>query len=102
MPAVDAKDSSSEIDSELAGSDNTIAMMHNPKEFNEEERCELTTDAIPTMFIIADLIAEMGKAASRSELKEGEEGAGYGGRGRRERNRGKEQKKRAVKSHRSR
>lgn len=63
IPAVDAKDSSSEIDSELAGSDNTIAMMHNPKEFNEEERRELTTDAIPTMLIIADLIAEMGKAA---------------------------------------
>ena len=38
-------------------------MMHNPKEFNEEERRELTTDAIPTMLIIADLIAEMGKAA---------------------------------------
>ena len=62
MPAVDAKDSSSEIDSELAGSDKTMAMMHNPREFNEEERRELTTDAIPTMLIIADLTADIGKA----------------------------------------
>ena len=39
-----------------------MAMMHNPREFNEEERRELTTDAIPTMLIIADLTADMGKA----------------------------------------